>query len=66
MTYHVDALPVATAVPLLPRLNALPGIRAHHDDTYLCVALFPPLGTERGDVERKLTELINQVSQVVQ
>jgi hypothetical protein len=66
MTYHVDALPVATAVPLLPRLNALPGIRAHHDDTYLCVALFPSLGTERGDVERKLAELISQVSQVVQ
>jgi hypothetical protein len=66
MTYHVDVLPVVRAVPLLPRLNALPGISAHHDDTYLCAALFPPLGTERGDVERRLTELIHQVSQVVQ
>jgi len=66
MTYHVDVLPAAMAVPLVPRLNAIPGIRAHHDDTYLCVALFPPLGFERGDVEQRLTDLIRQVSHVVQ
>lgn len=66
MTYHINVLPAAKAVPLLPRLNALPSIRAHHDDTFLCVALFPPLGAERGEVELRLTELIHQVGDVVQ
>jgi hypothetical protein len=66
LTYHVDVLPAASALPLLPRLNALPGIRAHHDGTYLCVALFPPIGADRGKVQVRLKELIQQVGQAVQ
>jgi hypothetical protein len=52
LTYHVDVLSAARAIPLLPRLNALPGIRAHRDDTYLCIALFPPEPGAAGVVSR--------------
>jgi hypothetical protein len=65
LTYHKDDLPPASADPILPELNAIPGISAHRDKTYLCVALFPPTETERAQVEKALAELIQQVADLV-
>ncbi len=65
LTYHKNALPPARAVQLLPELNAIPGIRAHRDETYLCVALFPPPETGRGEVEKTLIGLIHQAADLV-
>ena len=61
-------LPIADAASLLTRLNVLPDISAHqeHDGSYLCVAMFPPMEADRGNVEGELTKLIRQVAQVVQ
>ncbi len=65
LTYHKDALPPATAAQILPELNAVPGIKAHHDGTYLCAALFPPAEAGRAEVEDTLTALIQQVAGLV-
>ena len=65
LTYHKDTLPPARAAQILPELNAIPGIRAHRDETYLCAALFPPAEVERAEVEKALTELIRQVTDLV-
>jgi len=65
VTYHKDVLPPAKAAQILPELNAIPGIRAHRDETYLCAALFPPAEAERAEVETTLTELIRQVANLV-
>ena len=65
LTYHKDNLPPARADQLLPQLNAIPGISAHRDETYLCIALFPPTEAERGQVEKALAELIRQVADLI-
>jgi hypothetical protein len=49
----------------VPKLKTVPGIRTHRDERYLCIALFPPTEAERAEVERILTELINQVADLV-
>lgn len=68
LTYSKGVLPIADAASLLTRLNVLPDISAHqeHDGSYLCVAMFPPMEADRGNVEGELTKLIRQVAQVVQ
>jgi hypothetical protein len=65
LTYHKDALPPAKAAQVLPNLNTIPGIRAHCDQTYLCVALFPPAESGRAEVQKALTELIRQAADLV-
>ena len=65
LTYHKDALPPARSAQILPELKAIPGIRAHRDETYLCAALFPPAEAGRAEVERALTGLIRQVAHLV-
>ena len=62
LTYHKDALPPVRAAQILPGLKAIPGIRAHRDETYLCAALFPPVEAGRAEVEMTLTGLIRQVA----
>ena len=65
LSYHKDNLPPAKADQLLPELNAIPGISARRDETYLCVALFPPTEAERDHVEKSLTELIRKVADLI-
>jgi hypothetical protein len=65
LTYHKDDLPPAGAAQILPELNAIPGIRAHLDQTYLCAALFPPAESGRAEVQRALTDLIRQIADLV-
>jgi hypothetical protein len=65
LAYHRDSLPIAEARPLVSHLNTLPSIAAHHDGQFLCIALFPPLGVDRGDVEQDLVNRIRQVTELV-
>jgi hypothetical protein len=65
LTYSKAALPPARDVQLVPELNAIPGIRAHRDESYLCIALFPPTEAQRTEVEKTLTGLINQIANLV-
>jgi hypothetical protein len=65
LTYHKDALPPARAAQILPELNAIAGIRAHRDETYLCAALFPRAEVGRAEVEKALTKLIDRVADLV-
>jgi hypothetical protein len=65
LTYHKNALPPARDVQLLHELNAIPGIRAHRDETYLCIALFPPTEAGRAEVQKTLIGLINQAADLV-
>jgi hypothetical protein len=65
LTYSKNALPPARHAQLLPKLNAIPGIRAHRDETYLCIALFPPAEVGRPEVQESLAGLINQATGLV-
>lgn len=65
LTYSKNALPPTSDVQLLPELNAIPGIRAHRDERYMCIALFPPVEVGRAEVEESLIRLINQAADLV-
>lgn len=65
LTYSKAALLPVRDAQLIPELNAIPGIRAHRDESFLCIALFPPAGAERTEVEKTLTGLINRVADLV-
>jgi hypothetical protein len=65
LTYSKNNLSPATDAQLLPELNAIPGIRAHRDETYLCIALFPPTDVGRAEVKAGLIALITKVGNLV-
>jgi hypothetical protein len=65
LTYSKDALPSAEAARLLPQLNAIVGVSAHRDDSYLCIALFPPAEAGRAEVQETLASLICQAAGIV-
>jgi hypothetical protein len=65
LTYSKNNLPPAKDAQLLPELNAIAGIRAHRDETYLCIALFPPTEAGRAEVKVGLIALITKVGDVV-
>jgi hypothetical protein len=54
LTYSKNALPSTEAARLLPQLNATAGLSAHRDDSYLCIALFPPAEAGRAEVQETL------------
>jgi hypothetical protein len=66
LTYSKNVLPPAKYAQLLPELRAIPGVSVHLDETYLCIALIPPVAAERLLVEDALALLIAQVTDVVQ
>ena len=65
LTYHKNVLPPERYAQLLPGLSAIQGVRVHRDETFLCIALMPPVAAERLLVEETLTRLINQVTNVI-
>jgi hypothetical protein len=65
LTYSKNALLPTQAAKLLPQLNAIAGVRAHRDETYLCIALFPPAEATRAEVQETLTSLIREAADIV-
>lgn len=65
LTYSKNALPSAQAVRLLPQLNAIAGLSAHRDESYLCIALFPPAEAGRAEVQETLASLIRRAAGIV-
>ena len=65
LTYSKNVLPPVEAARLLPQLNAIAGLSAHRDDSYLCIALFPPVEAGRAEVQGTLANLIRQAADIV-